>query len=79
VSSRKEKEWQHHRADKKMRLVRKQIKRNRKPKRVRRKDWKSYSFDDLDAFDELDIPQDERIMPPGERERRRIKLALLSR
>jgi len=44
---------------------------------VRRKDWKSYSFDDLDAFDELDIPQDERIMPPGERERRRINLALL--
>lgn len=77
MSNRDKKRWQHHHADKRIRRVRKQIKRNRKPKRVRRKDWKSYSFDDLDAFDELDIPQDERIMPPGERERRRIKLALL--
>ena len=77
MSNRDKKRWQHHHADKTIRRVRKQIKRNRKPKRVRRKDWKSYSFDDLDAFDELDIPQDERIMPPGERERRRIKLALL--
>jgi ribosome biogenesis GTPase len=66
VSNRDKKRWQHHHADKTIRRVRKQIKRNRKPKRVRRKDWKSYSFDDLDAFDELDIPQDERIMPPGE-------------
>jgi ribosome biogenesis GTPase len=76
VSNRDKKRWQHHHADKTIRRVRKQIKRNRKPRRVRRKDWKSYSFDDLDAFDELDIPQDERIMPPGERERRRINLAL---
>jgi ribosome biogenesis GTPase len=77
VSSRKEKKWQHHQANKKMRLVRKQIKRNRKPKRVRHKDWKPYSFDNLDNLDELDIPQGERIMPRGERERRRANLVLL--
>jgi ribosome biogenesis GTPase len=60
-----------------MRRVRKQIKRNRKPKRVRRRDWKCYGFDDLDALDELDISQNERIMPRGEQERRWANLALM--
>jgi ribosome biogenesis GTPase len=76
VSNREKKRWQHHHTDKTMRRVRKQVKRNRKPKRVRRRDWKSYGFDDLDALDELDIPQSERVMPSGERERRRANLAL---
>ena len=51
-----------------MRQVRKQIKRNRQPKRPRRKDWIPDSFDDLDAL--YDLPKTERIMPRGERERR---------
>jgi ribosome biogenesis GTPase len=77
VPNRKEKDWQHyHQADKTMRQVRKQIKRNRKPKQVRRKDWRPYDFDDPDAFDGLDTPQSERMMPRGEWERRRANLAL---
>lgn len=71
MPSRKEKAWQHHEAAKTMRKVRKEIKRNRKPKRTRRKDWDVY---DLDTFDELDLPQRERVMPRGERERRRTNL-----
>jgi len=56
-----------------MRQVRKQskqIKRNRKPKRVRRKDWIPDNFDDLDDLD--NFSQSERIMPRGEQERRRV-------
>jgi ribosome biogenesis GTPase len=52
-----------------MRKVRKQIKRNRQPDQVRRRDWISYRFDDLDAS------QYERVMPRGERERRRTTLS----
>jgi hypothetical protein len=76
VSNREAKQWQYHQAAKTMREVRKKIKHNRKPKRVRRKDWRLHSFDDLDALDELDFPKDERVMPRGERERRRINLAM---
>ena len=65
MSSREEKRWQHHRAAKETREIRKQVKRNRKPKRVRHKNWVSDDFDDLEAFD--DFQQDERIMPRGER------------
>jgi ribosome biogenesis GTPase len=74
VPSRTEKQWQHHEAAKRMRKVRKEIKRNRKPKRVRRKDWSSYDFDDSDILDEIDLPQSERVMPRGERERQRANL-----
>jgi len=68
VPSRQERHWQHLDADKKMRAVRKNIKRNRKDKRVRRKDWIPQNLDDLDGLDAL--PQTERVMPLGERERR---------
>jgi ribosome biogenesis GTPase len=74
VPSREEKGWQHYEAAKKMRKVRKEIKRNRKPKKVRHKDWNPYSFDDLDALDELEFSHQERIMPRGEQERRRANL-----
>jgi ribosome biogenesis GTPase len=56
-----------------MRKVRKQIKRNRKSKRVRSKDWHPRNLD-LEDLDDLDIGQDERVMPRGERERRQIAL-----
>jgi ribosome biogenesis GTPase len=75
MPSREEKSWQHYETAKKMRKVRKEIKRNRKPKRVRHKDWNLHSFDDLDALDELDFCQEERIMPRGEQERRRANLS----
>jgi ribosome biogenesis GTPase len=80
VSSREEKQWRHHEENKTMRKVRKQIKRNRKTKRVRSKDWMPESFDDLDALCDLDVASEERIMPRGERERRQAALtAALSR
>jgi len=53
--------------------VRKQIKRNRQPKPARRKNWLPDSFDDLDEL--YDLPQAERVMPRGERERRQAVMA----
>lgn len=52
-----------------MRHARKHLKRNRKPKRVRRKNWTPDSLRDPDEIYELS--RSERIMPRGERERRR--------
>jgi ribosome biogenesis GTPase len=69
LSNSNQRERRHREVSKTMRQVRKQIKRNRQPKRPRRKDWMPDSFDDLDAL--YDLPQTERIMPRGERERRR--------
>jgi ribosome biogenesis GTPase len=73
VPNREARRWQHHDAAKQMRQVRKQIKRNRKPKRVRHKDWMPGSLDDPDAA--YDLPHSERIMPRGERERRQKLMA----
>jgi ribosome biogenesis GTPase len=70
MSSRKTKHRQHLEEQGGLRMVRKQIKRNRKPKAPRRKDWMVASTDNLGAYDELDAPKRERIMPRGERERR---------
>jgi ribosome biogenesis GTPase len=69
VPSREEKRWLHHKATREMREIRKQVKRNRKPKRVRHKDWMPDDCDDPEIFG--DSQQTERIMPRGERERRR--------
>jgi ribosome biogenesis GTPase len=68
-----EERWQQHEAAKQMRKVCKQIKRNRKPKRARRKDWMPDSTDDLDGL--YDLPERERMMPRGERERRQELMA----
>lgn len=73
MSNRNEKKWRHQEASKTMRRVRKQIKRNRQPKRPRRRNWMPDSFDDLDAL--YDLPRTERIMPRGERERRQAVMA----
>jgi len=70
VANREEKRWQHHEESKKMRLVRKQIKRNRSPKPARRRDWMPNALGDPDAADDLSLPASERVMPHGERERR---------
>ena len=72
MPSRQERHWQHLEAAKKMRVVRKKIKRNRKPKRVRRKNWMPDTLNDLDQQD--DLPQSERVMPRGEQERRQAVL-----
>jgi ribosome biogenesis GTPase len=74
VPTREERQWQRHEAAKTMRIVQKQIKRNRKPKRVRSKDWMPDGFDD-EALEELGVPHSERVMPRGERERRQAILA----
>jgi len=71
VPTREERQWEHHRASKEMRLVRKQVKRNREPDRVRQKDWKPADPRDPDSWDDIDYPRSERVMPRGERERRR--------
>jgi ribosome biogenesis GTPase len=59
-----------------MRSARKQVKRNRKPDRVRRKDWADAPPGDYGG----DAPDWERVMPRGERERRRavLKMAVLA-
>ena len=64
--------WQREK-DERKRQLKKKLKRNRKPKRVRQKEWIPA---DLDALDDLyATPQDERMMPKGERERRRAAVA----
>lgn len=50
----------------------KQVKRNRKPSGPRRRDW----MGDLEKLDELDLPEAERVMPRGERERRQAVLSM---
>jgi ribosome biogenesis GTPase len=70
VPNREERRWQRENAANARRNVQKQIKRKRKPERVRRKDWIPDNFDDLD--DLYALPQSERIMPRGEQERRKI-------
>jgi ribosome biogenesis GTPase len=74
VPSREEKTWQRHEAAKAMRKVRKESKRNHKPKPVRHRDWAAYSPEDGEAFDQIDFPNQERVMPRGERERRQMNL-----
>jgi ribosome biogenesis GTPase len=69
VPTREEKRWQHYKADKTTRLARKEIKRNRKPdKGGRSRKQISEQWNDVDEFE---TPQVERVMPRGERERRR--------
>ena len=75
MPNRKERQWQHYKANKTMRQVRQQIKRNRKPKRPRRKDWMTWTPGNLDGLEELQFPQSERIVPRGERERREAVMA----
>jgi ribosome biogenesis GTPase len=53
-----------------LRKVRKQLKKNRKPKRPRQRDWIPGAIDDEDVLYELDYAESEPVMPRGERERR---------
>jgi ribosome biogenesis GTPase / thiamine phosphate phosphatase len=52
----------------KLRLINKNLKRNQQPKPSRKKDWLEYQGED---WDEVDLGQQERVMPRGETERRR--------
>jgi len=71
MSTREDMRWKHYKADKALRVVRKEIKHNRKPKGENRKSKTPQRWDDLDPLGEMGAPQTERIMPRGERERRR--------
>jgi ribosome biogenesis GTPase len=75
VPIREKRRWQHRRAEKTTRQVREEIKRNRKPKRPRHRNWVPHDLDDPDALEDPGFPQGERIMPRGERERRRAIMA----
>jgi ribosome biogenesis GTPase len=80
MPTREQKRWQHYEAAKTLRLARKEIKHNRKPKGGRRREDTSGKLYDLEALDELELPQIERVMPRGERERRRrVAATALSR
>ena len=79
MSTSKEGHWRPQKADSTGRRSGEQTKRNRKFKRPRRRDWMPDNFDDLDALDEFGFSQRERIVPRGERERRRaITTAMLA-
>jgi len=64
LGSSEDKYWQGYEKEKARRQARKEIKRHRKEKRVRQKNWIAADWEDLG------LPESERIMPPGERERR---------
>jgi hypothetical protein len=68
VSSRRVRQRKRYRRKEELGRARKQVKRNRKPRRVRKRDWMPASFDEWDEL--YDTPQRERITPLGEHERR---------
>ena len=76
MPNRVEKGWQNYQTAKTVRKARQEIKRNRKSQRVRRRDWNTYKLDDLDAFEDMDLPDSERVLPRGEQERRRAQLEM---
>jgi ribosome biogenesis GTPase len=77
MPTRETRKWKHWAEQSQMRLVHKEIKHNRKPKGENRNHC---DHDYLDADDEQNLLQDERIMPRGERERRKaIMTAALNR
>jgi ribosome biogenesis GTPase len=67
--------WEHIRADRAMRQIRKEKADTPAAERVRRKDWTAHYSDDSAALDDLALPDMERVMPRGEQERRRANLA----
>ena len=72
MPTRQEQAFEHWRNDKTLRGVRKETPRaHKKEERVRRRDWLPEDLDDPGAWDEIDAPQMERVMPRGEAERRR--------
>lgn len=66
--------WEHIRADQALRQIRKEKKTAPAEERVRRKDWAAQYSDDGAVFDDLALPNIERVVPLGEQERRRANL-----
>lgn len=77
MTKRSEEPFEHHEEQKIVRQVRNQMKRNRTRKRAREREWRELRrydvadvLEDPEMIQKLDLPQHERIMPRGERERR---------
>jgi ribosome biogenesis GTPase len=64
-----------HEREKVIRKVRRQLKRNRGPKRTRDRSWTRYA---PEVYEELDVATEERVAPRGERERRKRMLAVIT-
>ncbi len=64
-----------HEREKAVRKARRHLKRNRRSKRVRDRSWTRYV---PEVYEELDVVADDRIVPRGERERRRRALAAIT-
>ncbi len=76
MPTREQKQWQHHEENKALRQARKQVKNNRKPDSTHHKGWKWDGTDDPDALIDVALEDAERVMPRGERQRRRTNLQL---
>ena len=66
--------WEHIRADQATRQIRKEKKSAPKDERVRQKGWASRYGEQGETFDDLDLPDIERVVPLGEQERRRTNI-----
>ena len=75
LATRTDRMWEHIRADQATRQIRKERKGAPKEERVRQKGWVSHYGEQGEAFDDLDLPDVERVVPLGEQERRRANLA----
>jgi len=74
LSSRKTRAWRHQEAARTEWIARKQIKQDRKPDRVRHREWLRVDLTDDDALDALQGR--EPVMPRGERKLRQTPLAV---
>lgn len=78
MATRVDRMWEHIRADKALRQIRKEKTRLPAGERVRRRDWTSQYSDEDAGFDDCALPGFERVMPRGEQERRRANLARMA-
>ena len=74
LATRTDRMWEHIRADQATRQIRKEKKDAPKEERVRQKGWVSRYGEQGESFDDLDLPDVERVVPLGEQERRRANI-----
>ena len=74
LATRTDRMWEHIRADQATRQIRKEKKDAPKEERVRQKGWVSHYGEQGESFDDLDLPDVERVVPLGEQERRRANI-----
>jgi ribosome biogenesis GTPase / thiamine phosphate phosphatase len=71
LATRQEQRIAHWINERALRGVVKEAPRNRKEERVRRRDWQPEDLEDPEAWDDIDAPTEERVMPRGASERKR--------